>query len=99
MRTMLRVTIPVETGNATIKNGRLPQLIERILGELKPEAAYFTADGGHRTVYLFINLEDASDIPSIAEPFFMELNATVEFMPVMNAEDLKKGLSRVAAGA
>ena len=99
MRTMLRVTIPVEAGNATIKNGRLPQLMERVLGELKPEAAYFTADGGSRTAYLFIDLKDVSDIPSIAEPFFMELNASVEFMPVMNAEDLKKGLARITVGA
>src|SRR5207248_7595768 len=97
MRTMVRVTIPVDAGNSAIKSGRLPQLLERILGQLKPEAAYFTSDRGQRTAYLFIDVKDQSDIPQIAEPFFMELSATVEFMPVMNAEDLKKGLARTMA--
>ena len=95
MRTMVRVTIPAETGNATIKSGRLPQLMGEVMGRLKPEAAYFTADKGSRTAYFFIDLKDQSDIPGIAEPFFQELNATVEFQPVMNADDLKKGLSQL----
>jgi hypothetical protein len=40
-------------------------------------------------------LADASDIPSFAEPFFMELNASVELGPVMNGEDLQKGLGQL----
>ena|SRR5687768_15071596 len=95
MRTLLRVSIPVEAGNRAIASGRLPQLMEQVLGELKPEAAYFTADAGNRTAYLFFDLKDVSDIPKIAEPFFMELNARVEMMPVMNADDLKKGLAQL----
>jgi hypothetical protein len=96
MRTMMRVTIPVETGNAAIKSGRLPQLMGEVMARMKPEAAYFTADGGSRTAYFFVDLKDQSDIPVYAEPFFQELNASVEFMPVMNADDLKKGLSQVS---
>jgi hypothetical protein len=95
MRTMMRVTIPVETGNAAIKSGRLPQLMGEAMGRMKPEAAYFTADGGCRTAYFFLDLKDQSDIPVYAEPFFQELNASIEFMPVMNADDLKKGLSQL----
>jgi hypothetical protein len=41
MRCLLKVSIPVETGNATIGDGTLPKTIESILNELKPEAAYF----------------------------------------------------------
>jgi hypothetical protein len=96
MRTMMRVTIPVETGNAAIKSGRLPQLMGDVMARMKPEAAYFTADKGSRTAYFFVDLKDQSDIPVYAEPFFQELNASVEFMPVMNADDLKKGLSQVS---
>ena len=98
MRTMLRVTIPVESGNKAIQNGRLPQVMERILGELKPEAAYFTADRGVRTAYLFVDFKDIADMPKVAEPFFQEFNASVEFVPVMNAEDLQKGLKQIAVG-
>lgn len=97
MRTMMRITIPVEAGNASIKSGRLPQFMAETLARLKPEAAYFTADKGDRTAYLFLDVKDQSEIPSLAEPFFMELNATVEFMPAMNADDLEKGLSRIVA--
>jgi hypothetical protein len=96
VRTMIRVTIPAEPGNAAIKSGRLPQVIAESMERLKPEAAYFTADKGARTAYFFIDLKDQSDIPRIAEPFFMEFNASVEFMPVMNADDLKKGLAHVS---
>jgi hypothetical protein len=90
---MMRVTIPVAVGNAAIKNGRLPQLMADTMARMQPEAAYFTADNGFRTAYFFVDLKDQSQIPVFAEPFFMELEATVEFMPVMNADDLKKGLS------
>ena len=96
MRTMMRVTIPVEPGNAAIKSGRLPQLMGEAMARMKPEAAYFTADNGARTAYFFLDLRDQSDIPVYAEPFFMELNASIEFMPVMNADDLKKGLSQIS---
>jgi hypothetical protein len=33
---------------------------------------------------------DASDIPKMAEPWFLMFNATVEFQPVMTPEDLVK---------
>lgn len=94
MRTMLKIAIPVESGNAAIRDGRLPKLMAEQLERLRPEAAYFFADRGVRTALFVIDLKDPSDIPVIAEPFFMELNATVEAAPVMNAEDLKKGLAK-----
>jgi len=95
MRTMMRVSIPVESGNASIRSGRLQQQMQEILGRIRPEAAYFTADKGLRTCYLFLDMKDQTDIPLLAEPFFLEFNATVEFMPVMNAEDLQKALAKV----
>lgn len=95
MRMLMKVTIPVAAGNDAIANGSLPKLIAESMERLKPEAAYFTVENGARTVLMVIGLEDVSDIPSIAEPFFMGLQAAVQFTPVMNADDLKKGLSTV----
>ena len=95
MRTLLRVKIPVERGNQAISNGRLPQIMEQTLAELKPEAAYFLPDAGCRSAFIVFDLKDTADIPKIAERFFMELNAEVEMAPVMNADDLKKGLSQL----
>ena len=95
MRMLIRVTIPVEQGNAAIKDGSLGSIIQAFMAEHKPEAAYFTADGGNRTAYFFTRVSDPSRIPPMAEPFFMGLNAKVEFQPVMNPEDLAKGLAAV----
>jgi hypothetical protein len=78
MRTMMRVTIPVAAGNAAIKNSLLPQVVADAMARMKPEAAYFTADKGFRTAYFFVDLKDQSQIPVFAEPFFMELEASVE---------------------
>ncbi len=49
MRFLLKVNIPVESGNAAAKAGKLGATIQRILSELQPEAVYFTDDGGQRT--------------------------------------------------
>ncbi len=97
MRMMLRWTVPVERGNQTIKDGSLAQTIESLLEELKPEAAYFWPENGERAGMMVFDMADPTEIPQIAEPLFMNVDAAVEFMPVMNAEDLKTALEKVAA--
>ncbi len=90
MRFLLKVNIPVETGNAAAKAGRLEGTIQSILADLKPEAVYFTDDKGQRTAFIFLDMKDASQIPAIAEPWFLAFNAHVEIHPVMVPEDLAK---------
>ena len=91
MRCLRKASIPVEAGNAKAKDGTLASLTESIVAELKPEAAYFLAENGKRTALLFIDLDDTSQLPAVAEPFFLALNASVEVTPAMTAEDLMKG--------
>jgi len=43
------------------------------------------------------HLADPSQIPQIAERLFQALDATVEFVPVMNPDDLRKGLEKVSS--
>lgn len=95
MRVLLKVTIPVETGNAAAKAGKLGATIQSILAELKPEAVYFTDDGGRRAGYLFLDLEDASRIPAICEPWMLAFNAGIELHPVMIPDDLAKAGSAI----
>jgi hypothetical protein len=90
MRCLLKVSIPVETGNTAISEGSLPKTIESILADLKPESSYFVAESGKRAGFIFFDLKDASQIPTVAEPWFLAFNAEVELHPAMNLEDLKK---------
>jgi hypothetical protein len=89
MRMLLRVSIPVEAGNAAVKAGTLGSTIERILAELKPEAAYFFADDdGNRSGSVVFDMKETSQIPAIAEPWFLAFNAKVSLRPVMTPQDL-----------
>src|SRR5262252_1555104 len=91
MRMLLRVSIPAQAENAAAKGGTLGSTIEKILADLKPEAAYFFADdNGNRSGSIVFDMEDTSEIPAIAEPWFLAFKAKVSFRPVMNPQDLAK---------
>jgi hypothetical protein len=38
-------------------------------------------------------MQDSSQMPAIAEPFFLDMGAEVTYTPVMNADDMQKGLA------
>jgi hypothetical protein len=80
----------VEAANALARQGKLGSTIQSIVEDLKPEAAYFVADEGQRTAYLIVEMQDPSQIPALAEPWFLAFNATIEALPAMVAEDLAK---------
>ncbi|MEU0939458.1 MULTISPECIES: hypothetical protein [unclassified Embleya] len=92
MRMLLQARMDTEAGNKAIKDGSLPTIIKGVVEHVHPEAAYFTAFEGDRTCVLVFDMQDSSQLPSIAEPFF-ELGAKVTFKPVMNLDDLQKGLA------
>jgi hypothetical protein len=94
MRMMMKVSMPVEFGNRGVKEGLLPKTMQEFVDKMKPEACYFGADNGKRTAFLVFDLKDATMIPSVAEPFFQTLNASVELTPVMNLEDMKAGVEK-----
>lgn len=95
MRTMLTVQFSAEDGNKAIKDGALPKIVETFMERFKPESAYFRALNGKRSMQFVFDLSDPSDIPSVAEPFFFGLNAEIDATPVMNADDLRKGLQKM----
>ncbi len=88
MRFLVKVNIPVEAGNVAAKAAKLGSTIQSILADQKPEAVYFTDDKGQRTAFIFLEMQDASQIPAIAEPWFLAFNAHIEFHPVMVPDDL-----------
>jgi hypothetical protein len=84
----MKVSIPVESGNRAVLDGSLPKIIQSILEEQKPEAAYFASENGKRTGYIIVDMKSASDLPGLAEPWFLALNASVETTPAMTVQDL-----------
>ena len=99
MRFLLKVSIPVEAGNEAVKAGKLGATIQSILADQKPEAVYFSDDNGQRTGLIFLDMQDASQIPAIAEPWFLAFNAGIEFHPVMVPADLAEAGSAIEAAA
>ena len=83
MLMMMRVSIPGDTGNAAVKNGTFGSTIQKILGEMKPEAVYFAEENGMRTGYIFFHMTDSSELPAVAEPWFLAFNATLTVRPAM----------------
>ncbi|WP_431041655.1 hypothetical protein ACQUSR_06865 [Streptomyces sp. P1-3] len=93
MRTLLTARIHTEAGNEAIRNGTMPEALKKTMERLNPECAYFTPIGGRRTILIVFDMKESSQMPAIAEPFFQELDAEVTFQPVMNYDDLQKGLA------
>lgn len=93
MRFLLKANMPVEYGN----DPRLAQKVQQVLADIKPEAAYFCAEKGQRTAYLFVNLEGAHKIPTVAEPLFHAFRANIDLIPVMTPEDLQRAAPDITA--
>jgi hypothetical protein len=97
MRVMIKFAIPVEAGNEAIRTGKLQRVFEQLIADLKPEAGYFFPEGGERAGFFIVDMADSSNIAEIAEKFFFGLNARIEMVPVMAADDLKNALGSVPA--
>lgn len=90
MRMLIDLDLPVEPFNSYVRDGTAGEILGRILDDLRPEAAYFTEQGGQRGGILIVDVASPSDVPGIAEPFFLKFNAEVRFHVCMTPEDLAK---------
>jgi hypothetical protein len=95
MRMMLKFTIPADVGNDVIRSGKINQVFDTLMKDLKPEAAYFYAENGQRAGHFIVNIDEESQLMSLGEPLWFALEADVESIPVMTGEDLQKGLGRI----
>lgn len=94
MRMLLTGRLDNEAANQAIKDGTMPKLIQSIVEQLQPEAAYFTTTNGQRTCFFVFDMQESSQMPSIGEQLFMN-GMSVAIRPVMNLEDLQKGLAAI----
>ena len=92
MRFLVKANWPNENANEHSASGKAGETVQGILEEIKPEAVYFGLEGGERTMFMIVNMDEASQMPGIAEPMFLGLNARIEIIPVMTPEDLAKAM-------
>ncbi|VVO07946.1 hypothetical protein PS691_03166 [Pseudomonas fluorescens] len=90
MKMLLMVEFPHEPFNSYVRDGKVGEIIRRILESIKPDAAYFTEQDGMRSGIFLINVQDSSEIPAFAEPFFLNFEANCKFRLAMSPEDLQK---------
>jgi hypothetical protein len=90
MKMLMMVECPNEPFNSLIKAGTAGQVIESILASIKPEAAYFTEQDGMRGGIFLVDVNEPSDIPALAEPFFLNFNASCKFRIMLSTQDLQK---------
>lgn len=96
MRVLLNVRIPHEPFQSLVRKGKVGEVLDRILDEIKPEAIYFTEQQGKRGAIVIVDLPNASRIPSLAEPWYLSFNADCELRVVMTPEDLQNaGLDEI----
>ena len=93
MRFLIRAKIPTEAGNKMVQDLDFLKKLEDYMNKFKPEAAYFLPFNGYRTAAFIVNMENNSQVPALVEPLFQWMGANVDVIPVMNYDDLKKGLS------
>jgi hypothetical protein len=86
----MKMRMPNESANNNLKDPKFGKKMQEILAEVKAEAVYFTTICGERGAYVIVNMDEASQMPAIAEPFFIWLKAEIDFFPVMTLEDLGK---------
>ena len=99
MRFLFRARMDTEKANELVRQGKLGKVIGAILADQKPEAVYFAADNGKRTAFLFLNMDDPSELAAIAEPWFLAFDAEIESSPAMLPEDLEKAGPAIEAAA
>jgi hypothetical protein len=89
MKMLLKVILPVGPFNSMVKKGTVGKALEKILGDIKPEAVYFSLADGKRCALLVINITKPGDYVKYAEPFFLQFDAEIKYDIVMSPEELK----------
>ena len=92
MRVLVRVIFPSEAGTRAVRDPNFIKNMQDFIESNKAEAAFFTPSNGDRSANFIIDMPSSDMMATIAEPFF-QMGARVKMQPVMNFEDLKKGLS------
>ena len=90
MKMLINVIFPIEPFNSMVRNGTAGDIIGRIIDDIKPESIYFTEQEGCRGAVMVVEIPDASGVPAVAEPWFLNFEAHCEFRIAMTPDDLTR---------
>ena len=95
MRFMVQFSVPTQYGNEIVRSGKIEKVIKKLGEEFKPEAMYFYPADGLRAGCMFIQTDNPAICAAIGERLWFGLQAEVKVTPVMNGEELGKGLAEM----
>lgn len=98
----MRVLMKVQISNAvdmTPTNGA-PPMLDRMMEQLHPEAAYFYPEDGKRTSIMVFDMESPAQLPPIGEAIHSALGeVSISVTPCMTIDDLRSGLASIRGAA
>jgi hypothetical protein len=98
MKMLVNIILPIEPFNSLVRAGKAGEILGRIIEDIKPESIYFSEQEGCRGAFMVVEVSDASQIPAIAEPWFLNFEASCEFRIAMTPDDLMKAdLAKLAS--
>jgi len=98
MKMVLIAEFPPEPFNSHVRDGSIAGIIGNMVESLDLENFHFVELDGCRGAVAFFHLNHASEIPTYAEPFFLNFNAECRFRIAMTPEDLgNAGLDELGA--
>ncbi|MEU3498527.1 hypothetical protein [Kitasatospora cineracea] len=95
MRTLIVAEIDTEKSNELVTSGQMPEVMGRMMAQLRPEAAYFYPLNGHRGFTLVVDVDQESSLVATMEPLWMQLGAKVTVTPCMSADELRAGIEKL----
>ncbi|WP_305987268.1 hypothetical protein [Roseibium sp. MMSF_3544] len=92
MRLMMTFKIPTQAGNRAGEQHNIGTAIDKLIADTGASEAYFYMQDGMRAGTIFFEEADQANLPRYNEPLMESLGAQIDIVPVLNLEDLKRGL-------
>ena len=94
MSFLIHARIPTEDRNKMVQDPDFLRKIETYINKVRAETTYFFEANGNRIAAFIVDIQNADQIPVLAEPLFSGMGAHVEFHPVMSLDDLRREYHR-----
>jgi len=90
MKVLFTITFPVARFNELARQGTAGQKIGAVVEATKPESIYFTGNRSGRGAVAVYDCADGSQVPAIAEPWFLTFDAHIEYSVAISGQEMQK---------